>query len=125
MGGNEWGSSFLQPSATASCSSAALHQSYGTSCKLLPSNTASKFKSPIFQQHCHSRPPTCTRTTFRTTQDAVILARSPKYHTLCHLFALFFQTVLRGDAIIPLFLVMSHIARSPTLAEVTNNYCRP
>jgi len=56
VGGNEWGFQFLATfnSCTASCSSAASHQSYSTICRLLPSNTRSKFQSPISQQHCRS-----------------------------------------------------------------------
>jgi hypothetical protein len=48
------GSSFLQPSPVVQWVAVLQpHTSYGTSCKLLPSNTPSKFKSPISQQHCH------------------------------------------------------------------------
>jgi len=75
------GSSFLQPSPVVQWVAVLQpHTSYGTSCKLLPSNTPSKFKSPISQQHCH-----LFRTThmhsyhFCTTQDNVILGRRPKY----------------------------------------------
>ena len=55
MGGNEWEFQFLATftSCTASCSSAPSHQSYSTICRLLPSNTPSKFKSPVSQQHRH------------------------------------------------------------------------
>ena len=53
------------------------------------------------------------------------LGKALHIYILCHLFAIFFQTVSRSDAIIPLFLVMPHTAHSPTLVEVTNNYCRP
>jgi len=41
----------------------------------------------------------------RTLQS---LGEALHIYTLCHLFTIFFQTVLRGDMIIPLFSVMPH-----------------
>jgi len=93
VGGNEWGFQFPATFTchTASCSSAASHQSYSTICRLLPVILLpnSNLQSPSSTVPC-SGSPTCTRTTFDTTQDAEILGRSPSYlHTvppLCHIF---------------------------------------
>ena len=111
-------------SRTASCSSAASHQSYSTIRRLLPSNTPSEFNLQpallLVPRHPHALvPPLVPLSMLRSLGEALHI------YTLCRLFTIFFQTVSHGDAIIPLFLVMSHTARSPTLEEVTNNYCRP
>jgi hypothetical protein len=93
--GGKWmgGSSFLQPSPVVQ--QVALlqpHTSYtaevASCCPviLLPN---SNLQSPSSTVTC-SGPPTCTHTTFCTTQDTVILGRSPKYlHTVPPLSLIF------------------------------------